>query len=252
MEKITSFLLFIAACVFVDAYEKPPKMEAAVWEELQNYFLPEDHELKPRLDKLFKSRKILKSEHSLYDAGFDILAHNPRNDLIVAKHYQFPGYVFKIFPDRCAMDRDWYYFRKRVRGARVIAAAIRRHRWTDQFFAPKKWIYPLPVTSYPGYTGYPKKHFILIAQEVKRIKSSSKHRKLWRSELITPQLLTRLHTLIQENGMADSVFIDNIPLCEDGRIAFIDTEYYHNWGIPYARLLPYLSKPMQAHWQSLH
>ena len=235
----------------VGAYEKPPTMELAVWNELQNYFIEEDHQLKTRLDQLFGSRKILKSAHSLIDAGFYILAQNPRNDLIVATHYKFPGYVFKIFPDRSKMTRDWYYFRKRVRGARSISAAIHRHGWDHQFFAPKKWIYPLPLTPYPGYTDYPKKYFVLIAQEVKRIKSSSKHKKLWRSELIHPLLLTRLHTLIKENGMADSVFIDNIPLCEDGRIAFIDTEYYHNWGIPYTRLLPFLSKPMQAHWRNL-
>lgn len=190
----------------------------------------------PALDQLFENPQVMRSPSTLKHKGFKIIAHNPRNGLVVATHKKMADYVFKIFPDSAPYKRHLHHFEKRVRGSRAISAAIRKHGWQDQFFAPKKWIYPIDD-----------QRMILVAEKVDFLSHSA-----WRSKRITATLLSRLHTLINEVGMADSLFPDNIPLCRDGRIAFIDTEHNHNWGIPYSRLLPYLTPPMQAHWNSLH
>lgn len=65
--------------------------------------------------------------------------------------------------------------------------------------------------------------------------------------------LEALYTMLSENLLIDSTFIDNIPFSKDGRIAFIDTEHYNSTlkEVCYEMVGAQLSPNMQEHWNQL-
>jgi hypothetical protein len=65
--------------------------------------------------------------------------------------------------------------------------------------------------------------------------------------------LDALFRVVTEDKLFDSLFLDNIPYCKDGKIAFIDTEYFNavKKTIKYKKLNKYLSKDMKKYWERI-
>ena len=116
---------------------------------------------------------------------------------------------------------------------------------------PHKWIYPLPADPSPKEKeGIYRKNFILVTEEMD-ILSRKKNRKAY-NKRITKKHLIALYTLINECGLLDSVYADNVPFCKDGKMAFIDTEHSLNEPpYPLAFIGQYLNDEMLGYWEQL-
>lgn len=233
---------------FVEAeYAYNPSVAPDIWEMLKPYFLPENHPIKSKLDKIFSQKRVTANKKSLEKSGFYVRRFKDEKNFAVLFHDKLDDYALKIYTDE-AVDDEWFNFLKRITGANIIKDAIARHNYGDLFTVPKKWIYPLPQN--PKSTGPHPKNFILVVEKFD-IYTGSKNFDKWESSTITKQMLDALYVLLQEEGLNDCIYPFNVPYGKDGRIAFIDTEYYHNWPIYFHKFTKYLSKSNRYYWERL-
>lgn len=229
-----------------------PYVSEKVWRMVTPYLMPEDHPLKKKLDELFSKKRYLKNGRKLLQAGFLNKRREPYTKVIVTRHKDMPGYIFKIYTDDRPGFKDdpeyltWIY---RARGARLARREIKERGWEAYFKAPKKWIYALPP--YPeAKEGALQKNFILVEEEMD-ILSMREIMPKWRNGTITKEHLNMLFTIITRIGLKGGCKVDNIPICKDGRIAFIDTQSNLRHHLPYERLFQVLEGDLKEHWQHL-
>ena len=201
------------------------------------------------LNALFHSKeRITANEKTLKKAGFKILHKGNWSKMLVISHQRLPGYLVKLYTDDEPNVIDWVKCKERVKGALSVAACITKNNWCTYFKVPKKWIYPLPQD--PSYCGSNRKSFILLVEDADLISSEANLQK-WESKKVSTDCLTALYCLLKNEGLRDSVYPFNLPFSKDGRIAMIDTEFHHEWPVPFKRLTKYLSVKNQAHWSLL-
>lgn len=233
------------------AYNRHVKRE--VWDKLTPYFLPSRHPLRYRLDKIFKgSKRVLESTSTLKKAGFKHPKARQWTRLIVTSHKKMPGYIIKLYTDSQHPHRgrpEWTFWKKRIEGVTLIQQMINERKLNGLFKTPKKWIYPVPHESSPKKGRY-RKNFILVEQDMD-ILSDPENEAMWRSPVVTARKLNLLFDILQGLGLWDCAKPANIPFGRDGRIAFIDTQTYRTWPVKHYRLTPFLSPPMQKHWNEL-
>lgn len=231
-------------------YVKNPYVTEEVWEELQSYFLPENHPIKAALDNIFSKRRVLESDASMEKVGFKIINHS-QSSMVTAKHSAMKGYLVKAFLDP-KETTDWIWWKKRIDGARCIQSSIDRHNFNNLFKVPKKWIYPIPPQPAPKNTQWiTPKNFILVVEDMQILDSRKNHRAF--KKQMTKPLLDALYVELTENRLIDSIYADNIPFCKDGKIAFIDTEHVNDYTQPVKLWLiaRYLSDEMHAYWDQV-
>jgi len=222
------------------------------WQEVAPYLLPWHSPLRAKLDILFAFSRATLSPNSLKKAGF--LSHKPRRftRLIVTAHPQLPGYILKLYVDAQGYHQgkcEQQLWIERIQGAELIRAMIGIDNCNHLFKVPKKWIYPLPQRPSPPQ-GYIRKNFILVEEDME-ICAARENEKKWKSRLVTKERLHALYTIISVLGLSDCAKPDNIPFCRDERIAFVDTQLFHQSSISHKKLLPYLRSPMRRYWQKL-
>ncbi len=239
--------LFLLNCL--SAYPHNPNVPAEYWIQTEPYFLPKDHPIKAKLDKIFSKRRVTESTASFEKAGFGKVKLNPKGNLVLGRHRELTGFLVKAFLDEQAPCCEWYNWIQRIDGANAIRDCIKRNGFKD-FVIPKKWIYPLPEKPAPDPSlGPQRKNFILIVEDM-RISSNDANLKAYKSK-ISKKHLEQLFVIIEEVGLLDSVYPDNIPFTTKGKIAFIDTEHHHHELIPLQILNHFLSPSMQAYWNKL-
>lgn len=227
------------------SYNRPAHVDPLVWNSMAPYFLPEDHPIKPKLDKLFSASRLVRNSKKLKKAGFKTPDPRPHSRTIVSRHPKLKGYWVKLYTDDQTDITDWVELRRRILGAHYTRESIERHSYQRIFKVPDKWIYPLPES--PGVTGgSSRKNFILLAKDMRCLKKKENYRR-WL--MITPELLKAVHVVLHEAGLSDSVFAFNMPFGKDGRIAFIDTQHYHEWPVPFTKLCRYLSPVTRERWR---
>lgn len=219
------------------------------WLELKPYFLPLNHPIKKKLDYLFQDKRVTLSEETFVEAGFSITRLNRPINAIVTGHEALKGYLLKVYLDSQLALPEWHLWMRRIKGVKVIQQCLNKHGFT-QFILPKKWIYPLPAEPSPPLSeGYNRKNFILVVEDM-HILNHKENAKAYQ-EKMTRRLLNALYTVMLECQLTDCVWIGNMPFTRKGKIAFIDTELFHN-GIPnFQRFKKYLSPPMQKHLDEL-
>ena len=232
---------------FATHYLKNPYVPDDVWESAKPYFLPEDHPIKAKLDKIFKKRVTL-NRKTLKKAGFANTKPGKYSKTIVTSHKVLKGYIIKLFTDDVAVD-DWIKLKARVKGAREINKVIQNYGFQSWFVVPQKWLYPLPADPSPP-EGYQRHHFILVAERMNILSQGANEAK-WRSSFITPEKLTAFFIILTETGLQDGIYPFNVPITKDKKIAFIDTELCHHWTIPLVKLKRYISTEMGLFWQKL-
>lgn len=227
-----------------------PLVPKKLWNELKPYFLPNDHPIKPQLDLLFSKIRATQSAELFEEAGFGKPFIRQPTNIMIGKHAQFKGYVFKVYLDTQPFLNEWENWVQRIEGARAIQACIDRHEFSN-FFVPKKWIYPLPAEpSPPNDPSFNRKNFILIVEDVYHLPKKQLFKAF--KKKMTPQILQELAIIIKEEGLVDSVYPDNIPFTTSGKLAFLDTEHcFPGKEIPFEKLTPFLSPSMQIFWQSI-
>lgn len=247
------FAYFIIIAISVYAanipFTKPAGVDEEIWLKVQPYLLPTDHPMRNRLDKIFRFQRATHSGESMKHAGFKLLPLKNKRK-IVAKHSKLKGYLVKTYLDDAELDRvDGLLWIHRIKGARQIQECIHSHGYDHLMKTPKKWLYPLPDTPMPAGP-FPRK-FILLVEDMEIVPKEMNRWKYFQET--TPELLDALYLLLSENLLIDSIHINNIPFCKDGRIAFIDTEYFNTTRKPvrYSRLISNLSPQMQEYMQGL-
>lgn len=250
----SNYLIFLLLCCEFDAfadYIKPKHIERKVWNQLSPHFFPCDHELKSKLDNIFKKRVLLNIK-TMKKAGFINTEPQKFTRLIVTKHPDLPNMIIKTYLDTQKAKGnkpEHYYWMKRIKGALKIKKFIQEKGWEDDFKVPKKWIYPLPEQPAPP-ASYQRINFILIEEDMNLL-SNEENEASWGSEKVDGELLIKLHSIIDTLGLADCCKPDNIPFSIDGKISFIDTQTHKQWPISYKKLLPFLPDALRKQWKSL-
>lgn len=235
---------------FLHTYSAQPNQPT--WKKLSPYFLPEDHPIKEKLDKLFSSSRAILNLDTLKKAGFISPKVRKYTRLIVTKHPKFPGIIFKLYIDAQRYHKnkpEWHYWLKRVKGAEKIQNYILMNDLGGYFKVPKKWIYALPLHPSPP-SEYLCKHFILVEEEMD-IYNNEDNEKKWKGDQVTASMLNILFLMLEDLGLQDCAKPDNIPFCKDGKIAFIDTQAHNQWPVLYDKLSPFLSSSMKDYWKKI-
>lgn len=232
-------------------FVKPAHIPQEVWDVCAPYFLPVDHPIKPALDKIFGAYpRAIHSSVTLHKAGFKNTKPGRWSHTIVCKHRKLDGYFIKLYSDTQLGYKDWEKLTRRIQGAQFVQAALDANGWNNYFKVPKKWIYPLPENPPSKKSGVERKNFILIAEDMNII-SEVQNLIKWKSENLPKKTLDLVFQLLKAEGLKDSAYVPNLPFAKDGRIAIIDTEYFHVWPVPYHRLCKFLSEKNCAYWQGL-
>jgi hypothetical protein len=246
---IAIFVICVSSIGTVQAYEKSPYVESYIWNDLEPYFLPENHAIKKQLDQIFTKTRASYNMKSLKASGFSAKKPTHNNHMIVASHPKLKGYLIKLVTDRRMRSDEWFDWYERIIGAQEIQKAINKRGFQHIMSVPKKWIYPLPINPAPPKTGH-RKNFILVVEDMK-ILSHEDNAFWYRSIAMTYERVDALYLIMQDVGLYDSVFSFNVPFCEDGRLSFIDTQWFHDWPINFEKLTDSFAPHMQDYWRAL-
>lgn len=249
-----NLILLLTFCLFVTShsfcnYPYNPHVPIEIWNEVEPHFLPCDHPIKKKLDRIFKKKRVTLSEQTFVEAGFSITRLNRPINAVVTGHKDLKGYLVKVYLDSQFAIPEWQMWLRRIKGIEIIQECLDKHQFT-QFVLPKKWIYPLPTEPSPPIDErYNRKNFILVVEDM-HILDHKKNAQAFKETLNKP-LLNDLYIVLTECGLTDCVWIGNMPFTKKRKITFIDTELFHN-GIPeFEKLKTYFSDPMKDHLEKL-
>lgn len=244
---LTACLITLASSVAAFECSCPANVSYDAYNELLPYLMPSDHPAKKTLDRLFSSPDVLISDQALKKAGFKQIGARGYSKAKILKHKKLKKYIIKAFTDDQEAVVDFAICKRRIDGSHVIRAVIDRHQLHHLFKVPQKWIYQVPRKQ----ESLQEKNFILIAEDMEIFDSRGNYI-MWNGRAyITKEILDALFLVLTEAGLIDSVFIDNIPFSLDEKIAFVDTEHFHKWPVPYGRLTCFLAKKLQFYWMDL-
>lgn len=223
-------------------------IKESVWRQVGPYLLPEKNTIRKFLDKICNEIRIVSSEEALIQAGFEVIYHQDKLGLVVAKHPNLPGYLLKLYLDS-SPRAEWSLWVLRAHGARVIQNILNKNHFNCFMKVPKKWIYPIPQKGRPAPAEklFPK-DFILVVEDM-NILSKKISQNYYKNGMSYPRL-EALYRIIDEGGLSDS-HIGNIPFSKDQKIAFIDTEYVNSWPVHFDWLTKYFSPLNQLYWLKL-
>lgn len=252
---LSLFLLLLAAPLFGSPdsiwMKKKPPSDAKILAKVTPYVIPESHPAKKPLNNIFSASRVLKNLKTLRAAGFEISGPRKFTRLIVASHFDIPGYIFKLYIDAQRPHKntpEYEFWILRIQGARLIQEELELNGWQDLFKVPQKWIYQLPSQPAPS-EDFAAKNFILVEDDM-GLYPDDINKEIWKSDAISETLLTALFYLLKKIGLHDCVKPDNIPFSVDGRVAFVDTQTFHE-KVSYKEFASYLSPKNQKFWKNL-
>lgn len=240
------FLLALSSCL--EAKELPEQIKQTI----APYLLPSDHPVKPFLDALFGSSRVIFNLETLEKAGFKKSSPRKFSKLIVTRHSALPGYIFKLYLDTQRYHKEqgeYVSWILRVQGCEQVRNTIAQLGLEAFFKVPKKWIYILPKYPEPKSSYYPK--YTVLVEEDMFLVSKKENEALWASSFVTESLLNDVYLILKKVGLYDCAKPDNIPFSQDGKIAFIDTETFGRSTVCYENLCSFLSESNRMYWESL-
>lgn len=225
-------------------WPKKGSIDDASWAAIQPYLLPSNHPIRNKLDQIFSQTRATTNELTMKMAGFQALDIWKWDKVFVARHPALQGYLIKAYLDNHLYMDDALLI-NRIIGANALRAAIPILGYQNYFKVPQKWLYPLPDVP-SAFPNLRPKNFILIVEDM-NIVDSEKNKKMYLKAMDEKRLQALFH-LLNMFGLADSIYIKNIPFSKDGKIAFVDTERHHIWPVPFKKLTPSLNPKMQTYW----
>jgi hypothetical protein len=221
--------------------------------KIADYLIPLDHPVKATLDLIFSRSRVLESEETLVQAGFDILVPPmPSSYIIVARHPEIPGYIFKLHLDSENRSRKqlphWIWLVRRCAEAKKIRKMIRQKK-IRYFSVPDKWVFVPPP--YPFSSALNPQPIIVVETDMELV-SQEETESMWKNGIKTEHL-DELYSIIKHGYGGPSVLylIYNIPFTKNNKFAFIDTEGPQSSQPKLKFIKRYLSKEMQNYWDSL-
>jgi hypothetical protein len=243
---------FVAMSFFVLADSPNPYVKDKDWKKVEPFLMPDDHPIKQQLDDFFSQSRAILSIKTMEKAGFENVFSQEHSHIVVTKHPEFPGYIFKIYLDahRYYLNKpEFFFYILRAQGAQKIQKLLDEKDWNAYIKVPKKWIYALPIEPSPPEELI-RKNFILVEEDMD-IYNTSMTAKMWGSDYITPDLLYKFYFVLEELGLSDCSKPQNAPFSKDGRIALIDTQSHDVWPVTYYNLEPFLNSKMKSYWKKL-
>lgn len=227
-------------------WQKSNFIDEWTWNRLLPYLLPSNHPIKSKLDHIFSEMRATANPSFMKKAGFEGLGEWRWNKVYVARHPKLKGYLIKAYLDNHLLMDDKLLV-NRIIGAEALRCSIHAYAYQSLFKVPRKWLYQLP--DYPGtLQGLQRKNFILVVEDMDLV-SKEKNKKMYQT--LSEKKLLPLFNLINSLGLADSIYIKNIPFSKDGKIAFVDLEIHHLWPVPFQKLTPVLNPELKNYWHSL-
>lgn len=233
-------------------FDQNPCFTDAMRIKIRPFLLPLNFSEKDRLDALFTISRVIETEESFNEAGFEILFRQPFSYVRIAKHPLFPGFLFKIYLDSELRKKDgkegWEWLALRCEGAKNVRNLIKKKK-LRYFSVPDKWIYPLPYNPLPKNEDlqFNRQPIILLVTDMDLVPHEESI-KAWKNK-ITHDHLDELYCIIS-HGFASSHLIWNIPYSKSGKFACIDTENPEKKPA-YREVRQYLSKEMCQYWDKL-
>ena len=204
-------------------------------EEIEEYFLRQDHWAHTNLDKIFVSLDVLETPDLFSAAGFTTLYNQPSR-MKVARHPLLPGYLVKVYLHLDEKDRGVQWAIDRCRGAKNIRDLIRQENLRC-FVVPDKWIYL--VSSDPVIV-------ILVVQDMK-LESNEQTKKAWKN--VTKKQAKELY-IILHHGFGSCYLEGNMPYTKNGQFACVDTAYPYRQN-SYNRVKRYFFPEMKKYLDNL-
>src|SRR5581483_9957717 len=244
-------ILFFLGCLncFASPY---PSLDKGMQSKIAPYLLPANHPMKEKLDMLFSRSRALENEKAFIDAGFEVIS-GPRvySFVIVARHPEVPGYVFKLYLDSETRMRNgiphWEWLVQRCAGAESIRKLTKRKN-IRHFSVPDKWLYVLPA--YPFSSAVHPELIVLMETDME-LESKEVSRQMWKTG-ITRKHLDELYAIFKHGYGGPGVvkLPANVPYTKNGKFAFTDTEDPPA-DLKLKYIKKYLSKEMQRYWERL-
>jgi hypothetical protein len=182
---------------------------------------------------LFQERRSLDSRDRWSKAGFDVIARDDDEKIMVAGHPAAPSYMFKRFVNDVSEKKQRKNYETRVAGIATLRQRVIERQLT-RIALPQKWIVELP-SKIGGAVLVVEKLSLLPDRQLKDAYGTI-------DETTLHDLCVMLHAY---RGLDSGP--RNVPLTTEGRIAFIDTERWdQDRDRPYLkRLKKYLSSSSQ-------
>jgi hypothetical protein len=224
------------------------RLPEKIRKRIQPHLISTRHPLKQQLDFLFSSR-ITNNVKRFHEAGFKTIAKQPRSFIRVAKHPLLPDHLIKVYLDTVVKKKrnreSWEWLSLRCEGANKIRAILKKYR-IKHFSVPYKCLYCVPSDHSPASKRHP---VLLLVTDMKLVPSASNYH-AWKN-LVTKEHLDELYLIIS-HSKGSSYRPDNIAYTEEGKFAFIDTEYEAlQLGPDYKKIRKHLSSSMLRYWDSL-
>ena len=234
-------------------FEDNPLLTDRMRSKIVDYLIPLHHPIKATLDSIFSQSRVLENERTLVAAGFEILVPPlPNSYIIVARHPEVPGYVFKLHLDSETRSRKnqphWIWLVRRCVEAKKIRKVI-KHKKIRHFSVPDKWLFIPPA--YP-YSSAPNPQPMIVVETDMELVSYEQSELMWKTG-ITTEHLDELYSIIKHGYGGHSVLYlpSNIPFTKNNKFAFVDTEGPQSDGLKLKMIKKFLSKEMQKYWDTL-
>jgi hypothetical protein len=224
--------------------KKPAQATNQAWNAVQPWIMPLNHAARAALDRIFSKQRVLQDENTLLEAGFDNNQPGNGSQTIVTSHRKLRHYVLKLYLDSQTGVSDWQSWVHRASGAEMAREAIKAHKFYPQIVAPYKWIYPLPSdpAAAPGSEG---KNFVLVVDKMPLLSNKeSIHR--WYKDM-NKETLKAIYVIVEELGLVNASYVNNLPWERDLRNVFVDFEYHHVWPTQVENLKQWLRPEMQTY-----
>lgn len=169
------------------------------------------------LKDLFDDRDMFDSPDDWRDAGFKLVrASTYTFKLMVAKHKDAKGYLFKKYSSHVSLDEQLEKYERRLEGARRLRSFFQQRKF-KHLLVPQKWLYELPKKFTRERSAY-----VMIVEELPVFDRESpelefKHRN------IDTDVLRELCAVFFAFKKLDFT-AKNMPFTKKGQVAFIDTE----------------------------
>jgi len=212
-------------------------------DKASKYFLPEDHWLKGKLDKIFSHLDVLGNKTNFNEAGFITIVRRT-SGMRVAGHPLLPGYLIKAYlnSNPKKINQDWTWPINRCKGAENIRNLIEKEHLRF-FTVPDKWIYLLPTQWLSNPNEQPS---VLVVTDMNLV-SREDSEKAWKEA--NQKVLQELFCILS-HGFGSCYLPYNIPYTKNGTYACVDTAYPYRQH-KYDKVRRFLSSEMRTYWDKL-
>lgn len=170
------------------------------------------------LKRLFVDPDMFDSRSAFRAAGFDVFERSSDNTIMVGNHKSAPGYLFKKYSNALSLKDQLKNYEQRIKGARRLMELVDDHHF-KRIAVPRKWLYELPR----AFSVRKRLSYVLVVERLPILDDSVRT-----YERIDKDTLRELCTVVFAFPGLDSN-TGNVPMTDDGRVAFIDTEHWDRY-----------------------